>query len=248
MRAVILAAGIGQRLQGSGHNGPKCMLAFDGVTLLERHLHCLDKLGIEDISICVGYQAEKIANLLSGSLIGKNVQLIMNPDYRSGSIVSLWTTRDKLRHTEDVILMDADVLYTPAIIERLLTSHIANCLLMDREFEAGDEPLKICLNNGRIVEFRKQIASNLVYTACGESVGFFRFTPEVGAHLAEFTEQYVSEGRRDEPYEEAIRDLVLAYGTVFGVEDITGLPWTEIDFPEDIVRAREEILPIIHGR
>jgi choline kinase len=31
----------------------------------------------------------------------------------------------------------------------------------------------------------------------------------------------------------------------FGFEDVTSLPWTEIDFPEDISRARDEVLPQI---
>ena len=29
----------------------------------------------------------------------------------------------------------------------------------------------------------------------------------------------------------------------FAVEDVTGLPWVEIDFPEDLEKARSEILP-----
>ena len=43
--------------------------------------------------------------------------------------------------------------------------------------------------------------------------------------------------------EEAIRDLLQATPHEFGFEDITDLPWLEIDFPEDIRRAEHEILP-----
>ena len=53
----------------------------------------------------------------------------------------------------------------------------------------------------------------------------------------------IPEGRYEEPYEEAIRDLLLETPDAFGYEDITGLPWIEIDFPEDIQRAQNEILP-----
>ncbi|MEE8500342.1 MAG: hypothetical protein V3S27_07180, partial [Kiloniellales bacterium] len=50
--------------------------------------------------------------------------------------------------------------------------------------------------------------------------------------------------RRDEIYEEAIQEVVLAEppGT-FDVEDITGLPWVEIDFPEDLDKAKTEVFP-----
>jgi choline kinase len=43
--------------------------------------------------------------------------------------------------------------------------------------------------------------------------------------------------------EDPLRDVILEAPDVFGFEDITGLPWIEIDFPEDVVRARTEVLP-----
>ena len=57
---------------------------------------------------------------------------------------------------------------------------------------------------------------------------------------------YIEAGRLDEIYEEAFRDVLLAEppGT-FAVEDVTGLPWIEIDFPEDLEKARREIFPIL---
>ena len=49
-----------------------------------------------------------------------------------------------------------------------------------------------------------------------------------------------------QPHEEALRELAINAGYNIGVEDITGLPWIEIDYPEDIERASHEILPKIN--
>ncbi len=69
-------------------------------------------------------------------------------------------------------------------------------------------------------------------------MGFFRFTPAVVAELAARTEDYVDNGRRALEYEEPIRDMMQASPPgLFGYEDITGLSWTEIDFPEDVTKA-----------
>ena len=76
----------------------------------------------------------------------------------------------------------------------------------------------------------------------GESVGFFRFSPAIASRLARRIQEYIDQKRRSEPYEEAIRDLLLANPGEFGYEDVTGLSWIEIDFPEDIKRAELEIL------
>jgi choline kinase len=93
------------------------------------------------------------------------------------------------------------------------------------------------------VEFRKQVAEDLAYDFAGESVGFFRFDSGIGKRLAMATEDYLKHQKQEEPYEEVIRDLLLQSPEQFGYEDITGIPWIEIDFPEDIQRAQNIILP-----
>jgi choline kinase len=141
----------------------------------------------------------------------------------------------------DILLMDADVLYDRRMIDRLLSSHHADCLLYDGDFEAGDEPVKICVRDGRIVDFRKRV--DTAFDHCGESVGFFRFSPATARALAARAGEYVSAGRVGEPYEEAIRDLVQAAPPGgFGYEDITGVPWIEIDFPQDVARAQDQVM------
>lgn len=45
------------------------------------------------------------------------------------------------------------------------------------------------------------------------------------------------------PHEKAVRDLLLERSQVFDTADLTGSPWIEIDFPNDVARAAAEILP-----
>jgi choline kinase len=128
------------------------------------------------------------------------------------------------------------------MLPRMLAAEGENILLIDRDIEPGDEPVKICFDAaGRIVDFRKR--PEHAFVRHGESVGFFRFSPDLAAALAARAETYATGGRGALEYEEAIRDLLLAEPDRFAAEDISDLPWTEIDFPEDVVRARDEILP-----
>lgn len=243
MRAIILAAGRGRRLEESGERRPKCLLEFGGVSLLERHLGNLAALGVDDVRICVGYQSQRIVEALARSTSGRRASTVSNPDFLEGSIVSLWVMRAALDGADDVLLMDADVLYAPAILERLASGAHPTALAIDRGFVPGDEPVKVCLRGGRVVEFSKRVAPELAYDVCGESVGFFRFSARRAVALAERTEEYVAGGRRAAPHEDVLRDMMLEEPEAFGVEDVTGLPWIEIDFPDDLVRARDSILP-----
>ena len=100
------------------------------------------------------------------------------------------------------------------------------------------------VRDGEIVEFRKWLSAEFDF--CGESVGFFKLSAEVAEKIIIQTELCLRQGRRHEPYEETIRDVLLTSprGT-FAFEDITGMPWIEIDFAADIERANDEILPRI---
>ncbi len=245
MKAIIMAAGIGRRL-GSDH--PKCLLRFGGKTLLERHVASLQCVGVEKVVLIVGFQEgailSAIAELPRAGRAPPPVTIV-NPEYRRGSVLSLKTAADELRQGEAVLLMDADVLYATPIVQRLADTPIANCFLLDRDFEPGDEPVKLCVRNGQLVEFSKQPQAGIAHDFVGESVGFFRLSADMAATLAERTERYAATGREDAPFEDAIRDLLLEAPREFGFEDITGLPWIEIDFPEDVKRAEREILPRI---
>jgi choline kinase len=239
-RALILAAGRGLRMGGEGP--PKALLRFGGSSLLSRHLAVLEACGVTDIAITIGYCAAEVRREVEQRAGGGEIALIENPLFLQGSMVSLWHGREVLRGGASILLMDADVLYDRRLIMRLLDSPHENVFLLDRDIEPGEEPVKLCVSNGRIVDFHKR--PQVAHEWHGESVGFFRFSAESAAELADRVEGYVAAGRTNVEYEEAIRDMVLARGGEgFGFEDITGLPWVEIDFPEDVQRAEAVVLP-----
>ena len=241
MRAVMLAAGVGARLGEGDGAPPKALLRFGGRTLLARHIALLRHAGVEALTLCVGYRAEEIAAEIAARGANDFVRTVTNPDFREGSLVSLWCARAALAAGGEVLLMDADVLYDQRLLARLIGTAHANAFLMDRDIEPGEEPVKLCLRGGRIVDFEKRVEH--AHDEHGESVGFFRFDAAMAGRLAARAEALVAEGARASWYERAIRDLVLADPEAFGWEDVTGLPWLEIDFPADIARAEAEVLP-----
>ena len=244
MRAIILAAGRGLRLHEAL---PKCLLRFGGASLLERHLRLLAALGIDDVVVALGYRHEAVEAELK-ALGRDDVEVVINPRFELGSMLTAHAVGAQLVRGGDVLLMDADVLYDDTILERLVDGPSTNRLLIDRGFQPGDEPVKVCVSNGACVEFRKRVADDLVYDTIGESVGFFRFDESGSRRFASLVERHIHDGGSNLPHEEAIRDLLLEGGRRFDIADVTGLAWIEIDFPADVVRANEEILPKVDER
>ena len=245
MRAIILAAGRGLRLQQADERQfPKCLLQFGGMSLLERHLRMLRNAGVEDIVLALGFRHDRVEAELERLHWQPRPEIIVNPRFDLGSVLTVHTVAEPLTRGGDVLLMDADVLYDERIAIALTAGDgPVNRLLIDRDFEAGDEPVKLCLSAGVPVELRKQLAADLTYDTIGESVGFFRFDETAARRLAALVAGYVERDCSHMPHEEAVRDLLRERSQTFEVADVTGAPWIEIDFPVDVLRAAHEVLP-----
>ena len=215
MRAVILAAGVGRRL---GRDKPKILLQFGGRTLLERHLAILSALGVNDVVIGIGHEALAIERALE-ELGQTNVSTVYNPDYEQGSILTLWRVREALTAGGPVLLMDGDVLYDRRVLEPLIETRHADCLLVDRTFEPGDEPVKVGVVDGVPTDFGKTI--DPAHEPYGESVGFFRLSEQMARSLVETSGRMIEEGDNERPMEDAITAVIRAASPPFGFEDVT---------------------------
>lgn len=246
MKAVMLAAGVGNRLSKERPEPPKVLLRFAGRTLLERHVALLKRHGIEELVIGVGYESGQVEAEIAKLGAGGFARTVFNPHFREGSGITLATLADDFASGGDVMLMDGDVLYEEEVLARLARSRHRNCFLLDREFEPGDEPVKLCQKDGRLAEFHKKVQGQ--FDLMGESVGFFRFDPDVARAIMAECKRHIAQGERGLWYEESIRDVLIASPKGrFGYEDVTGRAWIEIDFPQDVDRATQEILPKVDG-
>src|SRR5210317_2628700 len=118
MHAIILAAGRGKRLAEHNPEGhPKCLMEFGGRSLLNRHLDILNQLGIRNLDLVIGYEADRIIDHVGTLFFPPDVAFHYNPRYEQGSVLSLLAARDTLESGQPVIVMDADVLYHPGILK-----------------------------------------------------------------------------------------------------------------------------------
>jgi choline kinase len=242
MKAVMLAAGVGARLGKGAEFKPKVLLEFGGRTLLERHVEILRYLGFEELVMGIGHQAGMLRNAIADMGVGDFVRTVHNPIYEQGAITTLWALRDEFRADGPVIMMDADVLYDYRMLDRLARAEAGNCFLLDRDIEPGEEPVKLCFRDGVLVDFHKR--PDQAHDSFGEWIGFLKLSPEMAARVPDAAERFLENDEASALYEIAIRHLLLTMPAgSFGVEDVTGLPWIEIDFVEDVARAEREILP-----
>ena len=237
MKEIICAAGRGVRL---GASAPKILLEFGGRTLLDWHALRLRECGFKEMMLVTGHGREQIARRLPADLAAHE---IVNERFEEGSILSLHAALPEIeRLREPLLLMDADVLYPTAMLQRLIDSPQPTALLLDRDYSTSDDdPVLVPVKDGRPIDFRKKWTGDA--DLVGESIGFFKIAAEDLPLLVSETRTRSTGARCSDSYDDALRAMVLAGR--FGFEDVTGIPWTEIDFPEDVVCAREIVLPHI---
>jgi choline kinase len=247
MNAFLYAAGRGLRLGPELGQQPKILLKIGGRSLLEWHASRLRNVGIQQAFIVVGYQAETVCQQLPilEREYGLHLQPILNRDFVEGSVLSFAVSLPQLRQeTQPVLIMDGDVLYPALLLHRLIRSPHRTALLLDRSYStADDDPVLVPVRDGRPIDFRKQWIgpADLV----GESIGFFKVDPADLPALEQATLRRTVGKTRSESYDEVLRDLVLEGR--FGYEDVTGVPWTELDFPGDVEFALKHVLPLIEA-
>jgi len=239
MRAIILAAGVGKRLVGLGAGRPKCLIEIGGRPLLRRLLESLAASSVAEAVVVVGFGEEAVRSEIGAGPEGIRVRYVTNPRYREGAILSLWSARESL--DGPVLVMDADVLCPTSMIARLVGSSHPNCFLLDGSAENTGEEQMLLVRGDRVLGIVRGGAPG--YELQGESVGFLKLSAPAARLLRELLEGRVAAGHTGIEHEETYPELLARVSV--GYERVDAMPWTEIDFPEDVRRAEREVLPRI---
>ena len=238
MRAILLAAGTGRRLQ---RPFPKCLVDIGGVTLLSRALRALAAVEVIEAWVVVGFRQDLIAAELDRSPSPVPVVCVRNEAYLRGSVRSLWAARQVL--SGEVLVMDADVLFPVHLLGRLVQSAHGNCVLADPRSAFTGEEMMLTIQDDHIWDITRGVRDPA--HVLGEGVGFYKLDRVAAHRLRDLLELWIAGGRDDEEYEEVFRALFKT--CAFGYELVGDLPWTEIDFPEDITKAEQLVWPQIEG-
>ncbi len=241
MRGVILAAGKGSRLNGTAGDKPKCLVQAGGRTLLERQIDALRRAGIDQIATVVGCQADRVR-----AACGPTITCVENARFaETNSLYSLWTARALL--LDGFVVLNCDVLFHPAMLQRLLATHHDAALLMayrePGQAPFGDEEMKVSVRGDQVVDLSKSMDPA---SADGENVGIVKFGASAARRLVGIMDRIVAGGGTRDWAPKAFADYARAYP--LHAVSTGGYPWIEIDFPEDYRRAVHDVLPKIDAR
>ena len=238
MKAIILAAGMGTRLEAVSGGIPKCMVKVAGVPLIDRMIERIGQAGIDGLIVVTGFEAEMLETHVRSLAhpLAQEAVFVHNDHFSDmGNFYSLLVAKDAVAG-DSFIKLDGDVLMDRDVLPKLLAAPGPAALAVDRREGMGEEEMKVRVDaEGRIVELNKRMDPAV---ALGEFIGVDRVDAELGETVFAKLRELIELGETDEYYERAYERLLQA-GTPWQVADITGCQWTEIDDARDLEHANQ---------
>ncbi len=225
MKAIIMAAGIGSRLQEISNSRPKCLISAGEETLIGRMVRLLHQCDVHDITVITGYKSHLVRQDL-----GDKVRYYDNPFYKvTNSIASLWLARELL--TEDVILMNADLFLEENILDVALSQTKDVVMLSDStRIETAD--FRFGVDGDRILRTGNKLTND--ETDC-EYVGVVRIDASFIHQFKHRLEYLVGKGDFNNWWEGVLYSFIEEDIDIFHT-DIKGTFWTEVDNRKDYQR------------
>jgi choline kinase len=241
---LVLAAGMGKRLAPLTNERPKGLIELGERSLLARLLDGLQAAGVHETVLVIGYRQEMVRAALGASHRGMGLRYVVNPEFEKGPRLSLWAGRAEFLRN-DVVLADGDVLFAPPLLERVVRAAAPSVFLGEPDFVDTGEEINLYHAGQRVVAIRRGVSGppDAAYEARAEWVGFAKVGRAAGAALAAGLDAMVRDGRVEGDYEVALDGLLARHP--FTMCPTAGLPWIEIDFPQDLHAAETEVLPRI---
>lgn len=236
MQAIILAAGMGKRLKELTQNNTKCMVEVNGVKLIDRMLHQLEKQNLSRVVIVVGYEGKKLIDYIDTLGISTPIEYINNPIYdKTNNIYSLALAKDWLCK-EDTLLFESDIILSDGIIEALISDPRETLAVVDKYESWMDGTCVKLADDDSIIDFipGKKFDFNDI-DSYFKTVNIYKFSRSFSAtHYVPFLDAYQKALGVNEYYEQVLRVITMLDNPEIWAKRLTGQPWYEIDDIQDL--------------
>ena len=247
MRAIILAAGCGLRLNQHTKDIPKALLDLNGKSILERQISLLREYGVNEIFVVTGYKREKY--------VLKDIEYIFNPRYsETEQLASMMVARTKI--FDDVLVIFGDILFDSQILQQILASNDDIAMAIDLNWEKSyneglcnshplDEP--VLINQKKVLRISyKQTDTMIENQTVGEFLGVIKLSANGSRTIIkkyeELEKSHVGRFHDANSLEKAkladiLQELIDSKIEISFIA-VNG-KWCEIDTPKDLERARK---------
>jgi len=238
MKALIVTAGKGTRM-GVGEETNKSLLLIGDKSILMHSLDALAQHDIHKVCVVVGHCGDKVTEA-----VGDRAVCINNPEYAAkGIVVSIACAREQL-YGEEFIFLTGDVFYESRILEHCRSTQADIAVLYEKKDSYAEEDSKLSIAGNKIVRMGKHLSAE---ETSGEFGHMIKFSKEGSKILFDEIDRFISRGDT-KTYLMDVINAIIERGILVTPLDIGDLPKIDIDFPEELERARVHMFPLIYKK
>ena len=237
MQAVILAAGMGRRLGEYTKDNTKCMVAVNGVRLIDRLLGQLSQQQLSRVIIVVGYKGQELKDYLGHRYDDRlKIEYVENPVYdKTNNIYSLALAKDKLQE-DDTLLIESDLIFSDRLFPMILGNPQKNLALVAKYESWMDGTMVTIDSDMNIVSFVPKKAFKWADSGhYYKTVNIYKFSREfLQQKYVPFLDAYSKAMGLNEYYEQVLRVITLIDDSGLKALPIGQEKWYEIDDVQDL--------------
>jgi histidinol-phosphate/aromatic aminotransferase/cobyric acid decarboxylase-like protein/choline kinase len=241
MRAIILAAGLGRRMMPLTEHVHKTLLTVGGQPIIDRLICGLRESGIVRITIVTGYRAAELESHVLQRFPELQFSFVRNELYEStNNIHSLALAFEQLDFAEDIVLLESDLIFEPAVLRRLVASKHGNVAVVDH-YRIGLDGTVVTVSESKVVT--QVIPASLQgpsfdFSDKYKTLNIYKFSAEFCRTTFSRLLSYYSRIIDNNCYYELILGiLIYMQQAQIHAETLNGELWAEVDDPNDLRNA-----------
>jgi bifunctional UDP-N-acetylglucosamine pyrophosphorylase/glucosamine-1-phosphate N-acetyltransferase len=232
MKALILAAGEGTRMRPLTANIPKPLLPVSGKPFLQHIIETLERLGIADIFLLIGWKNQRIKEYFGeGEKFNVNITYLYQEE-RMGTAHAVGIAQSKIN--SPFLCLNGDIVVSDSYLKGIMDfySNYKGSIMSLAEVENPGRFGVVSLSDDKVMEIEekpKVPKSNLV------NAGIYLFTPSIFSAI----EETGKSSRGEYEITDSIK-ILMREGDVFGYT--LNEPWIEIGRPWDLLSANSALM------
>lgn len=240
MKALILAAGYGNRMRPLTDGQHKTLLEVGGRTIIGRIIDGLAAVGVTRICVVTGYRADELESSLVRNHPKASFEFVRNPRYEeTNNIYSLALAFEKMEIDEDLLLIESDLVCEPAVFERIARSPYPDVALVDR-YRTGMDGTVVTVVDGVVTSVIPPHlqAGDFSFADKYKTLNIYKLSKELCDRSFKKILTFYARTIDDSCYYELILGiLIYLQKAVIRAEIIDREKWAEIDDPNDLRMA-----------
>jgi len=238
MKAIILAAGYGNRMQPLTKNTHKTLLKINGVPIISKIIDGLIENDVTDIIVGTGYKAKQLITYLKDNYKNVSFTFINNPRYReTNNIYSLALIFESININDDILLIESDLIYEKNVIKKIINSEYLNAALVDK-YKSGMDGTVVTISDDNVITniIPPHLQdSNFNFSNKYKTLNIYKFSERFCNKIFKKLLTYYSRIINDNSYYELVLGvLIYMQSEKINAILINNEKWAEVDDPNDL--------------